>query len=88
MEMLRQEISRALQFFYSSSSFSNIDRVVLSGACCALPNLSSDLEVKLRTKVTIMNPLVNATIMSRREEAMAAAPGLSVAYGLSLRGLN
>ena len=88
VEMLRQEVSRALQFFYSSSSFSNIDSVVLSGACCSLPGLSGDLEVKLRTKVAVMNPLINATIMSRREAATAAAPGLSVAYGLSLRGLH
>ena len=28
VEMLQQEVSRALQFFYSSSSFSNIDSVV------------------------------------------------------------
>ena len=88
VEMLRQEVSRALQFFYSSSSFTNIDSVVLSGACCALPGLSNDLEVKLRTKVSIMNPLANAKVMSRRDSAVAIAPGLSVAYGLSLRGLQ
>ncbi len=88
VEMLRQEISRALQFFYSSSSFSNIDSVVLSGACCSLAGLAGDLEVKLRTKVSVLNPLANVSVQSRREAALAAAPGLSVAYGLSLRGLN
>ena len=62
--------------------------MVLSGACCALPGLSNDLEVKLRTKVSIMNPLANAKVMSRRDSAVAIAPGLSVAYGLSLRGLQ
>ncbi len=88
VEMLRQEVSRALQFFYSSSSYSNIDSVVLSGACCALAGLAGDLEVKLRTKVSILNPLSNASVQSRREAAAVAAPGLSVAYGLSLRGLH
>lgn len=88
VEMLRQEISRALQFFYSSSSFSNIDSVVLSGACCALAGLAGDLEVKLRSKVTVLNPVVNANVQSRRDAIVSAAPSLSIAYGLSLRGLN
>ena len=88
IEMLRQEISRALQFFYSSSSFSNIDSVVLTGACCGLAGLAGDLEVKLRAKVTVLNPIANAAVQSRREAIVSAAPGLSIAYGLSLRGLQ
>lgn len=88
VEMLRQEVSRALQFFYSSSSYSNIDSVVLTGACCALAGLAGDLEVKLRSKVSVLNPILNASVQSRRDAIVAAAPGLSVAYGLSLRGLN
>jgi len=88
VEMLRQEVSRALQFFYSSSSYSNIDSVVLSGACCALAGLSGDLEVKLRSKVTVLNPVANADVRTRRDTISSVAPSLSVAYGLSLRGLS
>jgi len=88
VEMLQQEVSRALQFFYSSSSFSNIDSVVLSGACCALEGLAGDLEVKMRAKVTTMDPVANATVQSNREGVKKVAPSLSVAYGLALRGFN
>jgi type IV pilus assembly protein PilM len=88
VEMLRQEVSRALQFFYSSSAYSNIDSVVLSGACCALPGLSGDLEVKLRAKVSVLNPIAGANVQSRRDMIVASAPALSIAYGLSLRGLR
>lgn len=88
VEMLRQEISRALQFFYSSSSYSNIDSVVLSGACCALDGLAEDLEMKLRTKVSVLDPIVGASVRSRRDQIVSVAPSLSVAYGLSLRGLS
>lgn len=88
VEMLRQEVSRALQFFYSSSSYSNIDSVVLAGASCALAGLAGDLEVKLRSKVTVLNPVAQANVQSRRESIASVAPALSVAYGLSLRGLN
>ena len=88
VEMLRQEISRALQFFYSSSTYSNIDSVVLSGACCALAGLAGDLEVKLRSKVSVLNPVSGAKVQTKREAMTIAAPSFSVAYGLSLRGLN
>jgi len=88
VEMLRQEVSRALQFFYSSSAYSNIDSVVLSGACCALTGLAGDLEVKLRAKVSVLNPISGANVQSRRDMITASAPALSVAYGLSLRGLS
>jgi len=87
VEMLRQEISRALQFFYSSSSHSNIDSVVLTGGCCALAGIGGDLEVKLRSKVAVINPFENANVQSRREAVASKAPALSIAYGLSLRGL-
>jgi type IV pilus assembly protein PilM len=87
IEMLRQEVSRALQFFYSSSGFSNIDSIVLSGSCCSLNGLAGDLEVKMRTKVAVLNPIGNATVQTNREAINSVAPGLAIAYGLSLRGL-
>ncbi len=87
-EMLQQEVNRALQFFYSSSSHSNIDSVVLSGACCALDGLAADLEVKMRTKVSTMDPVANATVQTNREGVKKIAPSLSIAYGLALRGFN
>ena len=87
-EMLQQEISRALQFFYSSSSYSNIDSIVLCGACCSLEGLAGDLEVKVRAKVSVMDPIANATVQTNREGIKGLAPSLSVAYGLALRGFS
>ena len=88
VEMLQQEVSRALQFFYSSSTYSNIDSIVLSGACCALEGLAGDLEVKMRAKVSIMDPTANATVQTNREGVKKLAPSLSVAYGLALRSFD
>jgi type IV pilus assembly protein PilM len=87
VEMLHQEVSGALQFFYSSSAFPNIDSIVLSGSCCSLNGLAGDLEAKMRTKVAVLNPIRKATVQSNREEINSVAPGLAIAYGLSLRGL-
>ncbi|MFT5573522.1 MAG: type IV pilus assembly protein PilM [Cryomorphaceae bacterium] len=88
VEMLRQEVSRALQFFYSSSSYSNIDSIVLSGACCILSGLAGDLEVKMRTKVSVLDPFLNANVQTNRDAITKAAPSLAIAYGLALRGLS
>jgi type IV pilus assembly protein PilM len=88
VEMLRQEVSRALQFFYSSSSFSNIDSIVLSGACCILSGLAGDLEVKMRAKVSVLDPFLNANVQTNREAITRASPALAIAYGLALRGLS
>lgn len=88
VEMLQQEVSRALQFFYSSSSYTNIDSIVLCGACCALEGLSGDLEVKMRAKVSVMDPVANATVQTNREGIKRIAPSLSIAYGLALRGFS
>ncbi len=87
VDMLKQELTRALQFFYSSSSFSNIDSIVLTGTSVSLNGLAGDLEMKMRTKVSVMNPIANAMVQSNRDEMYNMAPALSVAYGLALRGL-
>jgi type IV pilus assembly protein PilM len=88
VEMLRQEVSRALQFFYSSSSFSNIDSIVLAGSCSSLSGLAGDLEMKMRTKVSVLNPIASASVQVNRDAISKVAPSLSIAYGLSLRGLT
>jgi len=88
VEMLNQEISRALQFFYSSSSFSNVDNIVISGGCSGINGAAGDLEMKMRTKVTALNPLSNALVQTRREAIEPVANSLAIACGLSLRGLS
>lgn len=87
-EQLQQEISRSLQFFYSSSPHSGIDSLVLSGRCAGLEGIAGDLEVKLRSKVSVLNPFASARVMTNRSAANQAAPALATAYGLALRGLS
>lgn len=88
VEILSQEVNRALQFFYSSSSHSNIDSLVITGGCVALSGLAEDLETSLRTKVRRLDPLANALVQSDRQRIDKARNSLSIAYGLSLRGLS
>ena len=37
MDMLGLEVARALQFFFTSTQFNQVNHLVLSGGCAALP---------------------------------------------------
>lgn len=88
VNILNQEINRALQFFYSSSSFSNIDRLFLLGGCSRLSGLAQDLEEKMRTRVTVMD-IFKGVALGVGSESLAQSEGaMSTAFGLSLRGLD
>ena len=39
METLALEITRALQFFFTSTPYNQVDQIVLSGGCALLPGL-------------------------------------------------
>jgi len=81
------EISRALQFFFTSTQFNQVDHIVLSGGCAVIPGI--DQVVAGRTQVTteIANPCVGMSLSERvRPKNLAAdAPALMVACGLAMR---
>jgi type IV pilus assembly protein PilM len=39
MESLALEVTRALQFFFTSTSYNQVDQIVLAGGCALLPGL-------------------------------------------------
>ncbi len=90
VEMATQEASRALQFFYSSTAYSNIDSVLLTGGCSASQGLTDALAEKLNAPVRLLNPIVNfSTRSTPNVEALERATGvLGVASGLALRGIS
>jgi type IV pilus assembly protein PilM len=81
------EISRALQFFFTSTQFNQVDHIILSGGCAVIPGI--DQVVAGRTQVTteVANPFVGMSLSQRiRPKNLAAdAPALLVACGLAMR---
>ena len=41
METLALEVTRALQFFFTSTSYNQVDQIVLAGGCALLPGSTS-----------------------------------------------
>ena len=82
-----QELSRALQFFYSSSSHSSVQNVVLTGGCSALPDFSENIGNALDAKHRILNPMDKIATFGDKNEVKKTIGSLSVAIGLASREL-
>lgn len=87
LENLAQEVSRAMQFFFTSTQYTQVDHIVLSGGCATLPNVSSVVFAQTQVDTVIANPFSKMTVAQRVKERtlLADAPALLVACGLALR---
>jgi type IV pilus assembly protein PilM len=87
MDMLALEVARALQFFFTSTQYNQVNHIVLSGGCAGIPGI--DVAVTKRTQVNtvIANPFANMALSSRIKPKSLTqdAPSLMVACGLAMR---
>lgn len=85
-----QQLSRALQFFYSSSNISNIDYLLLAGGSAAIPGLSELVESQLTVPTAMANPFSKMSVASRvsNHQLEKDAPSLMVCCGLALRSFD
>ncbi|MBZ0161035.1 MAG: pilus assembly protein PilM [bacterium] len=85
---LAGEIRRSFDFYYSTSQRSTIHRVVLSGGCALLPDLTSSLSNALELPVEIADPFQHVVTDPKKFDAQrlaCIAPQMTVAVGLALR---
>lgn len=89
-EALAQQISRALQFFYSGTTFSRVDQVILAGGAASIRKIDELVEERLGLRAIVANPFTQMSLSPRvrAQELMREAPGLMVAVGLALRGFD
>ncbi len=87
MDNLALEVSRALQFFFTSTQFSHVDHIVLSGGCAVIAGLDETVKARTQVDTLIANPFVNMVVASRirPKHLLADASSLLVACGLALR---
>ena len=89
-ESMAQQISRAQQFFFSSSSVANIDHLILAGGCASIHGMAELLESKIGVPTVSCNPFANMSLSSRvpTQSLTNDAPALMVACGLALRSFD
>lgn len=85
-----QQITRSLQFFFSSSQYNDVDYIVLAGGVASMTGLAELVQDKLGTPAAVANPFSNMSLASK-VDAMALsndAPSLMIACGLALRSFD
>lgn len=89
-EALAQQIGRALQFFYSGTTFNRVDRILLAGGPASIPRIDTLVEDRLKLPTLVANPFGQMSLAPsvKSQELMRGAPGMMVALGLALRGFD
>ena len=89
-EAMTQEVSRSLQFFFSSSTYNSVDYIVLAGGSTMVEGIDDMITRQLGVPTGIANPFMHMGIASRVKAQSLAndAPSLMVACGLALRNFD
>jgi len=89
-EAVVQQVTRSLQFFYSSSAYDDVDHIILAGGTSSIDGLADMVAAKLGTPCSIANPFSNMSLSSRVNEDNLHndAPAMMIACGLALRSFD
>lgn len=85
-----QQVSRSLQFFYSSSHFNDVDCIVLAGGTASTPGLVDMISEKIGTPCILANPFARMSVASKVNASALAndAPAMMIACGLAMRSFD
>ncbi|MCF6288238.1 MAG: pilus assembly protein PilM [Proteobacteria bacterium] len=86
-DSLIQQISRALQFFFSATEFNNVDKIILAGGTASIKGLDELTQEQIGVPVLTANPIEGFSLASRIDEIAINedAPALMTVIGLAMR---
>ncbi|MCE1243206.1 pilus assembly protein PilM [Oryzomicrobium sp.] len=87
VENLALEVSRALQFFFTSTQYSQVHQVVLAGGCAVIPGIDEAVAARTQVNTQVANPFAGMPVSDkvRAKNLANDAPALLVACGLAMR---
>lgn len=87
LENLAQEIARAHQFFYTSTSYTEVNYVILAGGSALVPGIAEIVGQRTGVNTLLANPFGGMAVSPRvrAKQLVSDAPSLLVACGLALR---
>jgi type IV pilus assembly protein PilM len=87
IESMALEVSRALQFFFTSTQFNQINHIVLSGGCAVIPGADEVVASRTQINTIVANPFADMVLSDRvrAKNLLTDASSLMVACGLALR---
>jgi type IV pilus assembly protein PilM len=85
-ETLAMEIARALQFFFTSTQYNQVNQLVLAGGCAMIPGLVRVVEDRVQVPAIVANSFVKMTSTKAQGRNLSAnASSLITACGLAMR---
>lgn len=87
LENAALEVTRAIQFFFTSTPYTRIDQIWLAGGCAMLPGLIDIIAGRTRIPTALVSPFQGMQMgpAVREQQLRNEAPGYLVACGLALR---
>jgi len=89
---MAQQVSRSLQFYYSSGQRAGetVEYIMLAGGCATIPGVDALIEQKIGIKTGIANPFASMILSPGVNAASLVddAPAMMIACGLALRGFD
>lgn len=84
---LALEVSRALQFFFTSTQYNQVDHIVLAGGTGALQGADEAVAARVQVNTLVANPFANMVLSDRvrARHLLVDSASLMVACGLALR---
>ncbi|MFL6675401.1 MAG: pilus assembly protein PilM [Massilia sp.] len=87
LENAALEITRAIQFFYTSTPYTRIDQLFLAGGCAQMPGLPDIIAGRTRIATSVVSPFKGMQLGAgvREQQLRQDGAGYLVACGLALR---
>ncbi|MEO8248809.1 MAG: pilus assembly protein PilM [Burkholderiales bacterium] len=87
VEEMAQEVTRALQFFFTSTPHNKVDHVMLAGGSASLPGLASAVAQHSTFECSLLNPFEGMELGRgvRRSKIAREAPSYLTSCGLAMR---
>jgi type IV pilus assembly protein PilM len=87
MDTLALEVTRALQFFFTSTQYNQVHHILLAGGCATIVGLDEAVGRRTGVNTVVANPFAGMEKSTKIKEHQLAqdAPSLMVACGLAMR---
>ena len=89
-ETLAIEVMRAIQFFYTSTQYTEVNYIFIAGGSAAIPGLDAIIAARTQVSTLVVNPFSTMELSSRiiPRQLNLDAPSLLIACGLALRSFD
>ncbi|HAT33853.1 MAG TPA: pilus assembly protein PilM [Janthinobacterium sp.] len=87
LESAALEVTRAIQFFFTSTPYTRVDQLFLAGGCALIPGLIDLIAARTKISSAVLSPFMGMQLAPTVREAQlrAEAPAYLVACGLAMR---